>query len=133
MHRHLAGAGLALGLALAAGGAAAQQAEVSGKWAVSGEIVTGEAQVIARPVCDFQQAGAKLTGSCKGPNAHGPATGSVAGQKVSWTWELTADTAIGANGTGRFEGELGADHVIRGTWSFSGLPGASGKFTGEKR
>jgi hypothetical protein len=132
MQRHLAGAGLALGLAVA-GSAAAQPADVSGQWAVAGEIVTGEAQVIARPVCVFQQAGPKLTGNCKGPNAHGPASGSVAGQKLNWTWELTPDTPIGASGSASFEGELGADHVIRGTWSFSGLPGASGKFTGEKK
>jgi hypothetical protein len=132
MHRHLA-AGLALGLAFAAGSAAAQQADVAGQWAVTGEIVTGEAQVVAKPVCVFQQAGPKLTGNCKGPNAHGPATGSVAGQKLSWTWQLTPDTPIGASGSASFEGELGADHVIRGSWSFSGLPGATGKFTGEKR
>jgi hypothetical protein len=126
---------VAVGLAAAftSHGAQAADANVTGAWAVEGRIEAAAGVAVARPDCAFQQTGAELTGSCKGPNAHGPAKGKVEGQKVSFRWETTSDTALGLTGSATFEGVLGADGVIRGAWSIAQLPGASGEFTAQRR
>ncbi len=122
----------ALVLGLAAGGAGA--ADFSGSWRMSGTIMDGERLVFtATPVCVFQQAGSLLTGTCKGPNALGPATGSVDGRSVSWTSEMRGYTAVGATGTIDCAGHLDPDGVIRGVLRFSGLPGLTGAFTAERQ
>src|SRR5512140_2206894 len=94
-----------------------QNPDVSGAWQVSGEIAAPTGPLRAAPLCVFKQAGVQLSGTCEGPRAQGPATGSVAGRRVAWQWRATPKAIVGMNGTASFEGDLGADGVIRGTWT----------------
>lgn len=48
--------------------------------------------------CTFSQTGNAITGSCKGPEGSGPASGIVDGQQVRWTWKY--------DDNGRNAGEL---------------------------
>lgn len=123
----------AMAAGLAAQGARAADANVTGAWSISGRIEADGALAVARPDCAFQQTGAELTGTCKGPNAHGPIKGQVAGQKISFRWETTSDTDVGMSGVATFDGVLGADGVIRGAWTAKQLPGASGEFTAQRK
>ena len=126
---------LAAGAALAgASGGAALAADLTGTWSVSGTIVAG-GQIVASatPVCTFQQAGSQLSGTCKGPNAVGPAVGTVEGASVAWQWAANADTREGTSNIVRFHGTVGADGVIRGAVTFSAVPGRSGAFTQQRR
>lgn len=122
-----------LGLFGAAGAACAAEANVAGTWAISGRIEADGALAVARPQCVFQQAAGAVTGTCKGPNSHGSVTGTIAGEKVSFRLETIPDTDVGMHGLATFEGVLGADGVIRGTWTAAQLPGASGEFTAERK
>ena len=79
--------------------------------------------------CEFRQGDRTLTGHCKGPHAEGPASGVIAGRHVSWTWKATATTVIGVSSAAWFQGDIGDDGVIRGTWSLEQLPGLKGAFT----
>jgi hypothetical protein len=129
----LGGAGAAIGLALMISSSApADEVDFSGAWSVSGRIITGSLLTYVSPICTFHQAGDQLTGSCKGPNGAGSASGAIDGADISWQWRIIATNAIGINGLSTFRGTLGRDHVIRGSWTFSRLPRASGEFTAQK-
>jgi hypothetical protein len=105
-------------------------ANLAGRWQVQGSLSTGVGTVAqATPVCDFKQAERTLSGTCKGPHAEGPVTGTIAGKHVSWNWQAKASTPIGLSSTAWFQGDLGADGVIRGSWRLEQLPGAKGEFT----
>ena len=108
-------------------------ADLSGAWQVTGEIRAGGTLVKATPLCSFRQAGAQLAGACDGPRAQGPARGAVAGSHVSWRWRGTPKTLVGVAGTASFEGDLGADGVIRGTWTTTQLGGEKGTFSAQRR
>jgi len=110
----------------------ADRTDFSGEWRVSGLIEANGQAVLAKPTCVFQQAGARLTGTCKGPNSLGTATGTVDGRRLSWRWDATPSTPIGANGVESFDGTLGPDGVVRGATTYSGLPGATGTFTQQR-
>lgn len=121
--------GCALGLAAPA---EAQVVDFSGPWAVSGQIVAGPVFAAVIPVCRFRQVGNQLSGHCRGPNAAGPAFGATNGFTISWQWQLHATTPIGVNGIAAFQGMLGPDNIIRGTWTSSAAPGASGPFSAHR-
>jgi D-alanyl-D-alanine-carboxypeptidase/D-alanyl-D-alanine-endopeptidase len=113
----------------AAAPASSGAADFSGEWDVDG-VIQSDGQVVARtrPHCVFQQAGERLSGTCKGPNGLGVATGTVSGKTVSWRWEETGVTPNAVSGTAAFDGTQGADAVVRGAMSFSALPGMTGTF-----
>jgi hypothetical protein len=45
---------------------------------------------------------------------------------------MVATTSIGLNGVSTFQGTLGRDNVIRGTWEFSRAPRLEGQFAAQK-
>jgi hypothetical protein len=105
-------------------------ADLSGVWQIIGHIDDGGApRAQASPVCEFKQGDRTLTGHCKGPHAEGPASGVIAGRHVSWKWQASATSLIGVSSAAWFQGDVGADGVIRGTWSLEQLPGLKGEFT----
>jgi hypothetical protein len=115
-------------------GNAGKPSDLTGAWLVKGTMEDhGTPVAQAAPVCEFQQGDRTLSGTCRGPNAAGPASGVVAGTHVSWKWQLSATTAIGATGTAWFQGDVGPDGVMRGTWTLDQLPGLKGDFTGTRR
>lgn len=127
------GARAVIGLVLAiSSGARADEVDFSGAWSVSGRIITGNLLTSVSPICVFRQAGDQLTGSCKGPNSAGSASGLIHGADISWQWRLTPTNSVGLGGLATFRGTLGRDRVVRGSWTFSRLPRASGDFTAQR-
>jgi hypothetical protein len=122
-----------IGLALAVSvPARADDIDFSGAWSISGHIVTGNLLTTVSPICAFRQTGDRLTGSCKGPNAAGAATGVAEGRNISFQWRHVAANAVGLSGVSTFRGALGPDNVVRGFWTISRLPNASGSFTAQR-
>jgi hypothetical protein len=80
----------------------------------------------------FQQAGATLTGTCKGPNSLGPATGKVSGRNVFFQANVVPHTPIGFRGSIQLSGTLDPENVIRGRMKVSSLPGRVGAFTAQR-
>ena len=106
------------------------KAEASGAWQVEGRITSHGSTIAAtRPVCALQQQNGVLTGGCKGPNSQGAVQGIVFGRHVRWTWRAVPFTQKTPPGVTTFDGELGADGRIEGMWTYSGLPGLTGRFT----
>jgi hypothetical protein len=124
---------LAMLVALSGAAAMAQAPDLSGAWQVTGELSAGDQLARATPVCTFKQTGAQVAGACEGPRAQGPVTGSVAGRHVAWQWRSNPKTIIGMSGVSSFEGDLGADNVIHGTWTTSQISGAKGTFSAQRR
>jgi hypothetical protein len=119
--------GCAIGLAAFALFVAPQPAGAAGfagTWSVAGAL----GNVRTNPVCTFRQAGSTLSGTCRGPNASGPAAGKVSGGQIAWQWRANAMNANATSGIATFKGVVGPDNVIRGSWTFSALRGA-GTFT----
>jgi len=113
--------------------AQAASPDVSGVWRVRAHAeVDGQTVAEARPDCVFHQEGSRLTGACKGPKSEGPITGTVDGAHVAWDWQAKAFAEGGATGLVSFKGDIGADGVMRGSWTGSVLPGLVGAFTGER-
>ena len=115
-------AGLAL---LAAPTQPAGAANFSGTWSVSGTMTNGNK---VSPVCTLRQSGDALSGTCRGPNGVGTATGELNGARILFQWHVARTNAIGMSGVATFHGVLGPDGVIRGTWTFTGF-NATGSFT----
>ena len=103
-------------------------ANFSGTWSVSGTMTTATSIAKVSPVCTLRQSGDALSGTCRGPNGVGPATGELNGVRILFQWHVTRTNSIGMSGIATFHGALGSDGVIRGTWTFTGFP-ASGSFT----
>jgi len=120
-------------LAPLAAAAQAQAPDLSGAWQITGEINAGAATAKAAPLCTLKQTGAQLSGGCEGPRAKGTATGLISGRHVAWQWHATSKAIIGVSGLTSFDGDLGADGVIRGTWTTTQLPGAKGTFSAQRR
>jgi hypothetical protein len=118
-------AGFAL---LAATAQPAAAAGFSGTWSVSGTMTTATSIARVSPVCTLRQSGDALSGTCRGPNGVGTATGEVNGARVLFQWHAVRTNSIGMSGVATFHGTLGGDGVIRGTWTFTGFP-AAGTFT----
>jgi len=110
----------------------AQVANFSGPWSVNGQIVAGNLFTSIVPICTFQQVGNQLSGICKGPNSAGPASGAASGPNITWQWQLVPSNPIGLAGTATFQGTLGPDNVVRGSWTFSQIPYSSGPFTAQR-
>ena len=98
----------------------ADAAGASGRWSVSGR----SAYSSVTPVCLITQAGSRISGTCRGPNAAGPVSGTVVGATIAFQWRTTATTRVGVTGMVTFRGVLGRDGVVRGTYTLTGSPGA---------
>ena len=126
-------ASLLAGAALAAVASAASAADFSGTWSASAVYQkNGQIVYTTTPVCTFQQTGNRISGTCTGPNALGPATGTASGSAITWQWKATAN-ATGQIGLSTWKGTLGPDGVIRGDQTGSSLPGASAPFTAQRQ
>jgi hypothetical protein len=101
----LAGAGFLIAPALAA--------DLSGTWEIQGPV---------DPVCIFTQQGNALAGTCRGPAAEGPVTGTVDGDAVRWTFTRT-NRAGNALPPVEFSGSVSGENLT-GTASFGGRGGA---------
>ena len=122
-----------IGVALALSAPArAGDIDFSGGWSVSGQIVAGNLLTTVSPICVFHQTADRLTGSCKGPNAAGAAAGVADGRSIFFQWRHLAANAVGLSGVSTFRGTLGPDNVVRGFWTISLLPNASGSFTAQR-
>jgi beta-lactamase regulating signal transducer with metallopeptidase domain len=107
--------------------------DVSGTWSVVGRINDARNMVQAAPVCRFRQIGKRLDGVCEGPGSRGAATGTIVGERVAWRWDHDGYRPQGLKGESTFSGKLQGYSVITGAWSYSGLPGAMGTFTGRRQ
>jgi len=94
----------------------ADAAGASGRWSISGASSTGT----VTPVCVITQAGSRVSGTCRGPNAVGPMAGTISGATISFQWRTTATTRVGYTGVVSFRGVMERDGVVRGTF---GAPG----------
>jgi len=98
----------------------ASAADLSGTWAVKGDIAGNPVE----PTCTFKQAGAALTGKCgAGDNAGDISNGAVAGTNVSWTW------AAGGYSLD-FKGTADSDKSMKGSID---VGGGQGTFTASKQ
>ena len=109
----------------------ADNVSIAGKWAFSGTL-GDPAFAWMSPVCTLKQDGAQITGTCKGPNAFGTATGAVDGKKIFLQWTHAATNDEGDSGTTTMKGTLDDDGFIRGTYTNSAYPDAGGVFTAQK-
>src|SRR6202020_3189770 len=66
-------------LAGATQNAQAQQADFSGKWSLSGQIIAGRNFISFAQICDLKQTGDQLAGPRRGPNGSCSAVGVVNG------------------------------------------------------
>ncbi len=82
-----------------------------------------------RPVCEMNQEGDRLKGSCTGPAAKGELTGTVAGQTVRWQWKRVANSN-GAASLWNFSGTVSGENTITG---FLERNGRSAPFTATKQ
>src|SRR5450755_930166 len=104
--------GLAFFVAVAVAGTPAAAADLASAWQIRATFRDGARAV---PLCIFQQVGDVLSGSCKGPNSFGTATGSVRGVHVKFTWHAKAYTSIGMSGDFEFSGVQGPPNIVAGT------------------
>ena len=98
-------------------------------WNVHGQMEVNGRVAGVSPVCVLRQAGSQISGNCRGPAAEGPATGVANGDNITWQWTATATNSNGRNGIAVFQGTLGYDGVIRGSYTNSTIPGVTGTFT----
>jgi hypothetical protein len=106
----------------------ASAANFAGTWTFSAIMPNAR----TTPVCVFRQVGSRISGSCKGPNGIGSASGIVNGNAILFSWSHIPTNAIGMRGTATYHGVWGSDGVVRGTWVDSAIRGESGTFTGQK-
>ena len=119
-------------IALAAGNTASA-ADFSGTWSASAVFEqNGQIAYTTTPVCTFQQSGSRISGTCKGPNALGPAVGTADGATISWQWTATAN-ATGRTGVSTWKGTLDTDGVIRGHMSGAAMAGVTAPFTAQRQ
>ena len=121
---------LILGTTLLGAPTASYAFDYAGTWDIVGAIhADGPVVLNVSSVCVFQQTGTIISGTCKAPDALGPASGTADGAKIGWQADVKATAPNGANGLFTFVGVLGADGVIRGQVKWAGLPGRVGDFT----
>jgi hypothetical protein len=114
--------------AAVAGGAKAQQVDLSGKWSLSGQILGRGSVMSFAQICDLKQTGDQLAGPCRGPNGGCSAVGVVNGANVDLTCRTTFTNNQGLAGVSTFHGAMGADEMVRGSCTHSRVPGANGVF-----
>jgi hypothetical protein len=94
---------------LALGTASAFAADVSGTWAIQGQIT---------PICTLRQQGNALTGACRGGAAEGALTGAVDGDTVRWVFSRTnlanGRTMVPVEFIGTLSGEGLAGELVMG-------------------
>lgn|SRR6516164_1141984 len=99
-------------------------ADITGKWDFHVETDAGSGD----PTFEFHQAGEKLTGTYNGTFGTAPVNGSVKGDDV----EFTIDVTLGdQKGTITYKGKIGADGKMKGDVELSGL--GKGTWTGTKK
>ena len=99
---------------------AASAADLSGTWAVKGDIAGNAVE----PTCTFKQAGGDLTGKCgAGDNAGDISNGKVAGKDISWTWSAGGYSLD-------FKGTADSDKEMKGSID---VGGGTGTFTAAKQ
>ena len=118
----------ALLVAGAARGAQAQEADFSGKWSLSGQIIAGRNFMSFGQICDLKQTGDQLAGPCRGPNGGCSAVGVVSGASVDFTCRTSSTNNPSLAGVSTFHGALGGDEIVRGSCNHSRFPGANGVF-----
>jgi hypothetical protein len=121
----------AVGVAMLATAAAGAPPNAAGTWHVVGTSHVGNLYSQATPTCVFIQSRENLGGTCTGPNAQGPITGTISGNSITWTWSTQATTAIGFTGILGFEGHFVTPRLIRGVMTSTGSP-ARGSFTASR-
>jgi hypothetical protein len=108
--------------------AQAQQADFSGKWSLSGQIIAGRKFISFAQICDLKQTGDQLAGPCRGPNGGCSAIGVISGANVDMTCRTSFTNNPNLAGISTFHGALGTDEIVRGSCSHSRFPGANGVF-----
>ena len=111
-------------LLLCVTGLAAFAADISGKWDFHVETDAGSGD----PTFEFKQAGEKLTGTYNGTFGTAPVNGTVKGDDVEFTIEVSLGDQ---KGTITYKGKLGADGKMKGSVELSGM--GSGTWTGTKK
>lgn len=94
---------------------------IAGSWNIQSQPV--------RPICEIDQNGGDLTGTCIGPQAKGELSGTVAGQAIRFQWKRVAN-ANGNVSLWNFSGTMSADNTITG---FVELNGHTAPFTATKQ
>jgi hypothetical protein len=108
--------------------AQAQQADFSGKWSLSGQMIAGRVFTSFAQICDLAQTGDQLAGACRGPNGGCSLVGVINGGNVDLTCRTSITNSPNLAGVSTFHGALGADEIVRGSFTHSRFPGASGVF-----
>lgn len=107
----------------------ASAANFAGTWSFTGTFVGRGVTYTTAPVCVLRQSGNALAGTCKGPNAIGPANGTVNGRVIMLQWHATSNA--GKSGVATMRGTMGADRVVRGTITSTSVSGV-GNLTGQR-
>jgi hypothetical protein len=122
-------AGAMLGLSLMIQSSTrADDVDFSGKWSLSGQIIAGRAFASFAQICDLKQTGDQFAGPCRGPNGGCSVVGVVNGRNVDSTCRTTQTNSPDLAGVSTFHGALGADEIVRGSYTHSRFPGANGVF-----
>jgi len=114
---------LCASLVVASSLAAAQAANITGKWVFDVQTDQGS----GAPVFTFKQEGEKLTGHYQGTFGEADLTGTVKGNAVNFSFKADAQgTAVEITYKGTIEKD-----TIKGTLDLGGL--ATGTFTGKRQ
>ncbi len=101
---------------------AALAADISGSW----EFAVETSQGSGNPTFEFNQNGEKLSGKYSGMFGTAPISGTVKGDEVDFTFEVS-----GVDGKIRYKGKLEGAASIKGEVEFGDL--GKGTFTGKKK
>ncbi|HLH19966.1 MAG TPA: hypothetical protein VKX45_22260 [Bryobacteraceae bacterium] len=102
---------------------AAFGADISGKWDFHVETDAGAGD----PTFEFHQDGEKLTGTYAGTFGTAPLTGTVKGDDIEFSFEVTV---LDQKGTIVYKGKIGADGKMKGEVELTGL--GKGTWTGQR-
>lgn len=101
---------------------AAFSADISGSWEFAVETAMGN----GNPAFEFKQDGEKLTGTYSGRLGKAPLSGTVKGDQVDFTFEVS-----NVNGKVHYRGKLDGATRIKGEIDFGDM--GKGSFTGKKK
>jgi hypothetical protein len=119
----------ALGFAFAISAPArADETDLSGKWSVSGQMIAGSMFMSFAQICDLKQTGDQIAGPCRGPNGGCSAVGVVNGANIDLTCRTSYTNSPNLAGVSTLHGAVGADGIVRGSYTHSKFPGANGVF-----
>jgi len=116
--------GQKVGAPAAAPTAPAASRTIIGSWKISIN-VAGESH---EATCTFQQAGEKLTGTCKGESGEGALTGQIQAEKITWQHQVPYN---GDTLTLTYTGAFSSDTEIKGDINVAPYD-VAGDFTGTK-